>query len=190
MQLTIGKKFIKILKWLIIKCLIKEHKMQSSQKDKRMHAVDMMIRTEHMHRAMIEGRVHEIGVHRTQHRILMHLARNECLPSQKELADHLNITPAAVTGALKKIERDGYIERTLGQDNRYNEIRITDKGRELVKLTRRLFSEADLAMFEGLDEGEISAYVRTLEKIQNNIRARIGDAPRCAKHCQGREMKQ
>lgn len=163
--------------------------MQNTGKEQRMRAVDMMIRTDHMHRAMIDSRVHEIGVHRTQHRILMHLARNECLPSQKELADHLNITPAAVTGALKKIERDGYIERTLGQDNRYNEIRITDKGRELVKLTRKLFSEADMSMFEGFTEEEISAYIQSLEKIQNNIRAHIGDTPRCAKGFHGKDIK-
>ena len=30
--------------------------------------------------------------------------------------------------ALKKIEQDGYIERTLGSDARYNELKITEKG--------------------------------------------------------------
>ncbi|MBQ8529112.1 MAG: MarR family transcriptional regulator [Clostridia bacterium] len=138
-------------------------------------AVDMMIRTDHMHKALIDSRVHEIGIHRTQHRILMHLARDGMLPSQKELAERLDITPAAVTGALKKIERDGYVERTLGQDNRYNELKITEKGRELVKLTRRLFSEADTSMFEGFTDEELTTYINCLEKLQENIRRQIGD---------------
>lgn len=141
-------------------------------------AVDMMIRTDHMHKAMIEGRVHEIGIHRTQHRILMHLARDGMLPSQKELAERLDITPAAVTGALKKIERDGYIERTLGHDNRYNELKITEKGRELVKLTRRLFSEADTRMFEGFTDEELSIYISCLEKLQENMRKQMGEYPK------------
>ena len=138
-------------------------------------AVDMMIRTDHMHKALIDSRVHEIGIHRTQHRILMHLARDGMLPSQKELAERLDITPAAVTGALKKIERDGYVERTLGQDNRYNELNITEKGRELVKLTRRLFSEADTSMFDGFTDEELTTYINCLEKLQENIRRQIGD---------------
>ena len=138
-------------------------------------AVDMMIRTDHMHKALIDSRVHEIGIHRTQHRILMHLARDGMLPSQKELAERLDITPAAVTGALKKIERDGYVERTLGQDNRYNELKITEKGRELVKLTRRLFSEADTSMFDGFTDEELTTYINCLEKLQENIRRQIGD---------------
>lgn len=65
-------------------------------------AVDMMIRTDRMHKSMIDSRVKEIGIHRTQHRILMHLARCDKLPSQKELAERLDITPAAVTGGDKE----------------------------------------------------------------------------------------
>ena len=133
-------------------------------------AIEMMIRTDRMHKALIDSRVKEIGIHRTQHRILMNLARCEKLPSQKELAEQLDVTPAAVTGALKKIERDGYVERTLGHDNRYNELRITDKGRELVKLTRQLFSETDISIFEGFSDEELDSYISSLEKLQANIK--------------------
>ena len=133
-------------------------------------AVEMMIKTDHMHRAMIDSRVGTLGIHRTHHRILMHLARNESLPSQKELADHLKVTPAAITCAPKKIEQDGYVERTLGQDNRYNELRITEKGRELVLKTKRLFSETDASMFEDFSEEELDMYISCLEKLQSNIR--------------------
>lgn len=133
-------------------------------------AIDMMIKTDHMHKALIDSRVGTLGIHRTQHRILMHLARHDKLPSQKELAEHLDVTPAAVTGALKRIEKDGYIERTLGHDNRYNELRITEKGRELVKKTRRLFCEADASMFDGFTDKELETYISCLEKLQANIR--------------------
>ena len=148
-------------------------------------AIDMMIRTDHMHRMLIDSRVREIGIHRTQHRILMHLARHDKLPSQKELAEHLDVTPAAVTGALKKIESDGYIEKKLGQDNRYYEIQITEKGRELVKLTRKLFSEVDSSMFEGFSEDELNAYISCLKKLQGNMKKQIGC--QCSPHVQRKE---
>ena len=141
--------------------------------EKLTNAVHMMIRTNKLHRAMIDSRVKEIGLHRTQHIILMSLARQERIPSQKELAERLDITPAAVTGALKSIEECGYIKRTLGQDTRYNEIEITEKGRALVNLTRQMFSEADAQVFEGLTEEDLDLFVSTLEKIQTNIERQI-----------------
>ena len=136
-------------------------------------AADMMIRTDRMHRALIDSRVKELGIHRTQHRILMKLARCGKLPSQKELAEFLNITPAAVTGALKTLESEGYIERTLGHDCRFNELQITDKGRELVELSREMFNSIDIAMFDSFSDEELDVYIRCLDKLQNNIRHHV-----------------
>ncbi len=140
------------------------------QNTKLGEAVDMMIRTDRMHKCLIDSKVRGIGIHRTQHKILMHLARRGTLQSQKELADHLDITPAAVTGALKKIESDGYIERTLGKDTRFNEIKITEKGRELVSKTREIFAETDRSLFEGFSPEELDGYIKALEKMQNNMK--------------------
>ena len=103
----------------------------------------------------------------------MHLARFDKLPSQKELADRLSITPAAVTGILKRLEAEQYIERTLGTDNRYNEISITDKGRAVVDHTRLTFGNADRALFEDFSDEELDVYVRCLEKMQANIRKQL-----------------
>ena len=138
--------------------------------DKLMQAVDMMIRTDRMHKSLIDYRAKEIGLHRTQHRILMILSRLGELPSQKELADRLDITPAAVTCALKGMEEGGYIERTLGHDTRYNELHITEKGKALVNKTRELFSKTDRSLFDGFTDSELDVYIRCLEKLQNNIR--------------------
>ena len=136
-------------------------------------AIEMMLKINKMHRDMMALRAKEIGIHRTQHRILMHLARDGMLPSQKELADRLDITPAAVTVALRKIEHDGYVERTLGQDTRYNELKITEKGRALVNKTYEIFWAADTAMFEGFSDEELDAYVSCLEKLQTNMQKQI-----------------
>ncbi len=148
-------------------------------------AADMMIRTHRMHKALIEGLVKDIGIHRTQHKILMRLASSGKLPSQKELAEHLDISPAAVTGALKKIERDGYVEISIGQDSRYNELKITEKGRALVELTRQKFYEADTSMFSGFTANELSTYVICLEKLQQNMRNQMGEGNLSAR--QGKE---
>jgi DNA-binding MarR family transcriptional regulator len=132
-------------------------------------AIDKMIHTEHMHKSLIDSKVRDIGIHRTQHRILMRLARCGKLPSQKELAERLEVTPAAITIALKKLESNGYVSKTLGRDSRYNEIEITEKGRELVKLTRETFSRTDKSLFSGFTDDELKFYIECLDKIQKNI---------------------
>ena len=137
-------------------------------------AINMMIKTDHMHRSLIDSQVGTLGIHRTQHRILMHLACHASLPSQKELAEHLNVTPAAVTGALKKMEHDGYVERTLGHDNRYNELKITEKGRALVAESCKIFGEVDSSMFVGFTDKELDIYISCLERLQANMK----------KHCE------
>ena len=138
--------------------------------NKIFNAVNIMIQTNRMHRHLIDSMVSEIGIHRTHHRILMHIALNDRLDSQKSLAEHIGITPAAITFALKKLECDGYIKRLQGSDNRFNEIVITDLGKEVVENTRALFSEIDTLLFEGFSEEELDGYIAYHEKIQNNIK--------------------
>lgn len=133
-------------------------------------AVNLLIKTNRMHKKMIDGEVSKfIGLHRTQHRILMHLSKLEKMPSQKALAEHLGITQAAVTGALKRLEVGGYIERCAATDNRFNEIKITPLGKETVEKSRVMFSEIDKTLFLGFSEGEIENFINTLERVQNNI---------------------
>jgi len=134
------------------------------------NAVNMLISTNRMHKRLIDSSVcANIGLHRTQHIILMHLSRKERLPSQKELAEHLNITPAAVTGALKKLEIGGYIERSAGDDNRFNEIFITELGKHVVEETKAMFSKIDAGMFSGFSSEELSILIGYLERMQKNM---------------------
>ena len=139
-------------------------------------AVNIMIKTERMHRHLFDHTVMGIGIHRTQHRILMHIARKEKLGSQKSLADHIGVTPAAITGAIKRLEADGYVRRTQGADNRYREIELTEAGRCIVERTREMFLDMDTSLFDGFTEEELDGYIEYLEKIQSNIRKRM---PQC-----------
>lgn len=134
-------------------------------------AVEMMIRTDHMHKNMIDSCAKDIGLHRTQHRILMILLKEGKLISQKTLAQRLEITPAAVTGALKKLENEGYISKVVGDDSRFNELYITEAGKEFVERVRNTFAATDQKLFADFTDEELEVYIGCLEKMQNNIRA-------------------
>ena len=102
------------------------------------------------------------GIHLRYDTLFPHFNKKE------ELAEHLEITPAAVTGVLQRLEGEGYIERTLGADNRFNEISITEKGRETVKLSREAFRKVDRAIFDGLNDEEVDVFIEIVGKIKKN----------------------
>ncbi len=134
-------------------------------------AIELTMHTRHLQKALFESRLKTTGLYGTQHRILMHLACHNKLKSQKELADHLQITPAAVTGALKKLQADGYIDKSLGRDNRFNEIEITEKGSEVVRLSKEIFDSTERSVFDGFSDEELDMYILCLEKLKRNIKS-------------------
>ena len=73
------------------------------------------------------------GLYRVQHQLLMCVYKYPDA-SQKELARIQNVSTAAVAVTLKKLEKGGYVGRIVDRDdNRYNKIRITEKGRKEVE---------------------------------------------------------
>ena len=95
-------------------------------------AVESFIRAHKAHRAYLERKLNGTGVYRSQHQILMCIARNPDI-SQKSLAEIYHVSTAAVTVTLKKLEKGGFITRTVNKnDNRCNEIGLTEKGRAVV----------------------------------------------------------
>ena len=136
-------------------------------------AVNTMIQTDRMHKHLIDSNVSKIGLHRTQHRVLIHIARHEKMLSQKSLAEHIGITPPAMTGILKKLEQDGYIKRVQGDDNRYNEVEVTELGKKVVDDSFSMFSRLDKTLFEGFSDSELDLYSHCLEKIQDNIKKQL-----------------
>ena len=131
-------------------------------------AIGAMIRTNRLHRRAIESIVDSTGIHHSQHKLLMYIAGENAPSSQKELAQLFGISPAAITGALSKLERDGYIERRCAKDGRKNEIKITDAGRAIVESSKRHFQCIDEQFFEGFTDEELEAYCSFLERMQKN----------------------
>ena len=154
--------------------------MNSPQSDRRripdsphMNAVRILIRVMRRHHACVERRIGDLGIHHGQHRMLMQLARHEGdVPSQKELAETMGISPAAVTATLKKLEREGYITRSMtDEDNRKNEIRITGQGLAKVTESRAVFEATDKELFAGFSPEELAIFISYLERLDRNLDA-------------------
>ena len=138
-----------------------------------MRAVGLLLRVMRRHHALVERRISDLGIHHSQHRMLMTLARRqEDTPSQRELAERLGISAAAVTATLKRLEKEEYITRSMtDEDNRKNEIRITDKGLSKVIEGRSVFESSDRTMFEGFTPEEMATFISYMERIGRNLDA-------------------
>ena len=141
----------------------------SPRTDRTHAATDRMVRIMRMHHRVTEKRIDGLGVHHSQHRMLMRLSRMGRTASQKDIADALDISPACVARTLKALEASGLIEKAEGADNRRREIDITSAGRALVDASVQMFQRIDAEMFDGIDDADIERLIATLERIQKNL---------------------
>ena len=137
-------------------------------------AIHAFITANILHRRTIEGWANDAGMHRSQHRMLMYLTKCESIPSQKDLAKHFDISPAAVAVTLKKLESDGYIERGKcheRSDSRFNEIRITERGRAAAMESRKYFQHVDSEALKDFSEEELALFTSFLERMSQNMKS-------------------
>ncbi len=125
-----------------------------------------------MHRSLFEKQMSRLGIHRSQHRILMYLAEHPDLrPSQKEIAEVFHISSAAVAVTIKKLESGGYITKSvLQKDNRVNEVCITPKAIAIVEQTKEIAKKMEQNIFADFSKDELEAFGICLEKMQTAMK--------------------
>ncbi len=136
----------------------------------REDVLKQFIKTDRLHHRLLDKNVSKVGLHRCQHGVLLHLLHSKDAPTQKELANALDISSAAMTKVLKRLEEDGYISR-IAQENdlRCLKISLTEKGKSILKQSRALVEEVDKNMFNGFSEEELCAFYGCLNKIYLNL---------------------
>ena len=141
-----------------------------SDREKLVHeGIGAVIRAEHRHHRLIDQQVDSLGIHRSQHQMLMTLFRMGRTASQKAIADKLGISPAAVARTLKRLEAEGYIEKLSGADSRRNEIVILPAGQAKIEATHSLFLTLDQAVFRDIPDDDIAVMTATLRRMLENM---------------------
>ena len=129
-----------------------------------------MLGISRLHRNLCERNISKMGIHHSQHHLLMYIAKKGEISSQKEIAERFDITPAAVARSLKSLENEGFIEReNLEDDSRFNRIKITDKGKEIIENSYKIFEDIDSRIFEDFSEEEIAEFNLFLDKMQSKL---------------------
>lgn len=96
--------------------------------------------------------------------------------NQKELADRVHVTPATMSGILKRMERSGFIRRTTDEnDARVSLVELTEFGRTQCETARRCFDQTCHQILDVLDvESQLQ-----LSELLNRIQDNLGGIKRC-----------
>ena len=131
--------------------------------------IEKYIMANKLHKIYLERELNKSGVFRSQHQILMYIARYPNA-SQKEIADRQHVSTATIAVSLKKLEKGGYISRSADkQDNRFNQISITPKGQSVVEGSFKIFKKVEDSIFKGFSEEELDQFEGFLDRVRLNM---------------------
>ena len=140
------------------------------------HAQRGFVLCDRLHHMVFEKYMKNIA-HRSQHWVLLYLQRNGGSAWQKEIAEAMEVSPAAMTGTVKKLEKSGYVTKTVvDRDNRKNQITLTSQGAELLQRGKQQFDEINQKMFVGIDGADLVCFARCLQRMEENLYEMLREA--------------
>ncbi len=111
----------------------------------------------------------QIGLFRGQGMLLKFLHRHDGL-THSEIAEKLEISPAAVTKVIKRLEEQNYLKRQPDpKDERVSRVFIQPAGKKVADDIRNLFLQLDDCMFQGFSDKELELLHVFLVRMQSNL---------------------
>lgn len=144
--------------------------------DDMFQRMDLLSRSLHQaHRSAIQAELNAAGLGEVGHPMLLTIlesgAGNCGCPAQRDLAELLHVSPAAVAGSLKSLERGGYIRREPErQDARRNRVLLTEKGVRAVEGCQAVFRRVSARMMTGFSQEEIAQLMGFQRRMLQNLR--------------------
>lgn len=112
-----------------------------------------------------ESQFESLGIGPGQVPILIELGKHGQL-SQRDLAEKVRVTPATISGTLKRLEKSGFVVRTsMADDARVSLVSLSETGKVLMEEARSVFHEADempIADFSEQEREELLGYIRRM----------------------------
>ena len=127
------------------------------------------------HRAAIQAELFAAGLEEVNHPMLVSLLQcaeedPASCQAQRDLAQQLYVSPAAVANSLKGLERSGYIRRKPWRDDaRCNQVFLTEKGREAVTGCREAFRRVSQTMLHGFSPEEQALLLAFERRMLQNL---------------------
>ena len=129
------------------------------------------------HRSAIHSQLQAAGLGEVGHPMLLSILESSqrsgdssCCHAQRDLAELLHISPAAVANSLKSLEKGGYIRREPNEgDARRNRVLLTEKGAAAVQDCHAVFDRVADQMLEGFSEEEKLLLISFRRRMLHNL---------------------
>ncbi|MDD3745261.1 MAG: MarR family transcriptional regulator [Anaerostipes sp.] len=89
---------------------------------------------------------------------------------QRDIEKAFHIRRSSVTGALKLLEKNGYIRReAVKEDARLKKIILTEKAVQRHQRISAIIDEFESDVIKGISQDDLDAFYRVVNQVKNNI---------------------
>ena len=121
-------------------------------------------------RAELDRRLAGLGLSQARSLVLLHLARFDEAPTQRELAQSVGVEGPTLARLLDSLEAQGLVQRhAVVEDRRAKKIVLSDSARPLIEQIEDIATALRQELFVGIDEEEARICLRVHKRILDNL---------------------
>ena len=121
-------------------------------------------------RAELDRRLAGLGLSQARWLVLLHLARFDEAPTQRELAQSVGVEGPTLARLLDSLEAQGLVQRhAVVEDRRAKKIVLSDSARPLIEQIEAIATALRQELFVGIDEEEARICLRVHKRILDNL---------------------
>ncbi|KAB0481433.1 transcriptional regulator, MarR family [Pseudomonas reinekei] len=121
-------------------------------------------------RAELDRRLAGLGLSQARWLVLLHLARFEQAPTQRELAQSVGVEGPTLARLLDSLESQGLVQRqSVLEDRRAKKIVLCATARPLIDQIETIATQLRHELFDGVDEADLRICMRVHGHILANL---------------------
>ena len=121
-------------------------------------------------RAELDRRLADLGLSQARWLVLLHLARFQEPPTQRELAQSMGVEGPTLARLLDSLEAQSLVQRhAVAEDRRAKKIVLCDTAWPLIQKIEAIATALRVELFAGIDEEELRVCMRVHTRILANL---------------------
>jgi MarR family transcriptional regulator for hemolysin len=121
-------------------------------------------------RAELDRRLADMGLSQARWLVLLHLARFTEAPTQRELAQSVNVEGPTLARLLDSLETQGLVKRqAVVEDRRAKKVLLCDSARPLIEKIETIATALRHELFSGIDEEDLRICMQVHSQILANL---------------------